>query len=431
MGCTMSFCGGKGSIMLDEVFAKAVAGGDPVVAELMRESQLGHLYIEGELAPKGDWPLVVEDGRIYLERSHFFETRIADELVRLVRGAVKPLYISAEGTEEQKRAITQSLTQPISLIAGGPGTGKSFTIGQIVKALPEDMRVAIAAPTGKAAMRIGGQTLHALLGIKHPRDFMTKDPHLGADVVIVDECSMIDAAMWSFFLKACPTGTRLILVGDPDQLPPVEAGTIFSELVSFAEKSQPKLLARLTKCLRTDRTDILDLAAAARLGEMIPHETTLPKLDGKAQILSCIKQGPWGVETINELIPPRKQVPIILTRSDPNLRLYNGETGILEGEWATFHERVHISDLPPYKKAYCITVHKSQGSEYDDVILLVPPGSEVFGREMIYTAITRARNSIRVVADTETLRLTLSNRCQRRSFVQERVSRALQHNGQS
>ncbi|MCH9614558.1 MAG: RecBCD enzyme subunit RecD [Chlamydiia bacterium] len=393
--------------MFAECFAKLL--GQEELKLVMEDAQLGHLYTEGEFAFDPSLPLVKEEGRIYLKRNFLFENMIASHLTRIWSANVKRLYI---------------LNNAVTILTGGPGTGKSHKIRELIEELPSSMRVHLAAPTGKAANKIGGETLHSLLGVKRPKDLLEKVPLIKADLVIVDECSMIDAGMWAHLFSAIPTGCRLLLVGDPDQLPPVEAGTIFTELVEFAKAHRPDSLIHLTKCYRTDQLEILEMAAKACGGQMIPFETSLGQLDPTWQYLSCVKGGPWGVKMINHLMPNESErLPVMITRNDKEVGLFNGDTGFIEGKW--FNKTLPIEALPPYDLAYCLSVHKSQGSEYQKVTVLVPPGSEVFGREILYTAITRAREAVRVVSDEATLKACLERTSRRRSHLGAKLESSL------
>ncbi|HEY5259758.1 MAG TPA: ATP-binding domain-containing protein, partial [Rhabdochlamydiaceae bacterium] len=145
------------------------------------------------------------------------------------------------------------------------------------------------------------------------------------------------------------------------------------------------------------------------------------------RILSTVRKGPFGVDAINQLLAARlrsPQVPIMITRNDYRLGLSNGETGMLQGEWAHFPDKEPIARaaLPSFEYAYALSVHKSQGSEYKRVLFLLPPGSEVFGREVLYTGVTRARDHIELQASEETLRNTLKNGSRKLSSVRERIS---------
>lgn len=313
---------------------------------------------------------------------------------------------------EQQEAIRFAAEHAVTLICGGPGTGKSYTAARLVAALGGPGEVAVAAPTGKAAANLGralgrpAQTLHALL----------QKPRLPHDLVVVDEGSMIDAGMMARLLQAVKTGARLVLLGDDDQLPPVEAGNLFADLVALSP------VCRLTRCLRTDLTEIVDKAEAVKQGKIIetlplPSIAELAQLEGT--ILTPLRRGPYGADALNRQLHARRKgpVPIVVKKNDLKRGLSNGDVGILEGGVARFTEDLSVPAalLPPYDYAYVLSVHKSQGSEYDRVHVLLPQGSERFGREMLYTAITRARHDVKVYGDPDIAQAVVSKRVLRLS----------------
>ena len=241
--------------------------------------------------------------------------------------------------------------------------------------------VCVCAPTGKAALLLREKleaevgTLHALLGIRDGKEMLFGGKGLDAGMVIVDECSMIDVGMWAALLRNIRYGTRLILVGDHDQLPPVEAGTVFGELCSFM-KERGRGYVHLDECMRSDRVEILEKAAAVREGRMIEYGRLERDIEGWKkggyQILSCLRKGPFGVEAINELMRDEGELPIMITRSHRRMKLSNGEMGVLikrdpgrgigKNDVARFGEREFPAVLlPEFELAYCISVHKSQG----------------------------------------------------------------------
>jgi exodeoxyribonuclease V alpha subunit len=344
----------------------------------------------------------------------------------------------------QIEAIKKASKGPLTLILGGPGTGKTFTAGFLVKTLLKlsnnKLKVALAAPTGKAAINLeksfGGDlkatTLHSLLNYKG------KEPKpLESDILVIDESSMIDLSLMEALLSSLKPKSRLILLGDPHQLPPVEVGRIFPEMIAFCEES----VIRLEECMRTDIKEILDLAHLVKEGlpidlffkekrhsvffeKELKFETCLNKCLGwleikgkeeaflhlkKSTLLSPLRKGPFGFERLNEAIflslkrlKKSVPVPIMIVRNDKRLNLFNGQMGVLfeEGS-ALFEERlIEKSSLPPYEVAFCLSVHKSQGSEFEEVTLLLPDGSEVFGKELLYTGITRAKNRLNLIGET-------------------------------
>jgi exodeoxyribonuclease V alpha subunit len=390
------------------------------------------------------------DNLIYLERNFDDETRILKHLQQLSFN-VKPLdYPPPSGlTEEQQKALNLALTHTLSVIEGGPGTGKTFLTSHLVKAMGPSAQVILAAPTGKAAARLKQfnpqatcGTLHSILGIKSQRQLTRGHSYVQADLIIIDESSMIDAKLLAFFLGSLQPGQRVVFLGDGNQLPPIESGSLFGDLVDLLPTGH------LQQCLRSDRLEVLGLAQDILAGkEVMPHqklskEFILQKaLENYSQenqfcILSPVREGPFGVNSLNQEIfqlfyrqmKPQDllAVPILITRTDYEAELYNGEVGILwrsrekllHAEFA--HRKIPASSLPPYELGYVLSVHKSQGSEFDHVLALVPPGSETFGREVLYTAVTRARHSVILCGDAEVIQKTVSRSSHRRSGLKVR-----------
>ncbi len=446
----------------------------------------------------------------YLQKNWIYESEILKHLKRLNQHSPTiPLSFSTIDetrlNEAQRKGVENAMTHSLSLLTGGPGTGKTFTAAHLVKAclhsLPEDkrrqMRIILTAPTGKAVAQLEGNlrnlisgevsiragTLHAILGIKPYQDEEEKMTILFADLIIVDECSMIDAKIFSQLLASVPTGARLILIGDKDQLPPIEAGSIFADLLDADVFPS----AHLTESLRSDRSEILKLShhikqgnTTAALeclegnseivwvdlkenkktllnlwekyqGHFITYEIERPQPEqiltkmGQFTLLSSMRQGALGVDEVNRyfLYQSLQQIPqnawwiapIMITRNDYPLELYNGDLGFLVrrvtsdfslrqfnlDDYALFHDRkggrfrykqIAALNLTSFEYSYCLSVHKSQGSEYDETVILVPPGSESFGREVLYTAVTRARNKISLMCskDLFTEALAISSR---------------------
>lgn len=409
---------------------------------------------------------IVRNGKdcFYLQKNWFLESSVCTEIKRLLSYSTKSKEqeYSPLLTAEQKKAVENALHFPLSMITGGPGTGKSFTALQIVAAFPKSCRVILTAPTGKAAShllkkctgeRIKGGTLHAILKEAEP---------LEADLVIADECSMIDAALFSRLLSSIKEGTHLVLMGDPDQLPAVEGGSFFADLVDAKQQGYPLPCTYLTECLRSDQKNILNLALAIRAGKPcmssalyfdekeVSHFFPLPsfskpdpqellkKMD-TFRILSTLRKGPFGVDTLNQkivecILAEKKPdqycpIPILITKNDKRTGLFNGEMGILimtpsqEEEYAFFDDgRIFPAFLlPSYEYAYCLSVHKSQGSEYDKVLLLIPEGSDFFGKEALYTAVTRAKKSIEIRGSQDLIRSTLQQSSRKASGLTGRL----------
>lgn len=440
---------------------------------------------------------------VYLQKNWVCETEILTQLKRLASSP--KIALSEQWTPDprlnalQLQAVQQGIQHTLSLLTGGPGTGKTFTAAQLVSAclaaLPtlqrSAFRIILTAPTGKAVAHLEGNlrkamgeevkvrsgTLHAILGIKNHGRKEELQP-LFADLVIVDECSMIDAAIFAKLLAAITTGTRVIFIGDQDQLPPVEAGSIFADLVDSGNFPTTKL----SVSLRSDRTEILALAQAIKEGnadkalsflseriewtdleedapaisqlyaqlwerckdhfpraslEKPVSEEIIAKL-GEFILLSCMRQGALGVDALNRhfLHQSLAQVsedswwiaPLMMTRNDHNLQLFNGDVGIMvrkvgadfslrqlrSEDYAVFKDRkgglrtIPALALDAFEYSYCLSVHKSQGSEYDEALVLVPKGSERFGREALYTAVTRVKTKLCIAANKETLRRAIA-----------------------
>jgi exodeoxyribonuclease V alpha subunit len=222
-----------------------------LLALLLAHSRQGHLALDIstldeslERAAKTlpELPCVIREGDyLYLQKNFHYQQEIARHLIRLMKSEVQsftpPLHLT--GNTEQQAAIHSAYLNPVSLLLGGPGTGKTYTAAQIIKTFAEQgCPIALAAPTGKAVAHLesyvrrlipeGAQvrykTLHSLLN---------ETPY--EPLILVDECSMIDARLFAQLLSTLESGTRLILVGDPDQLPPVEVGSIFSDIAKAVE----------------------------------------------------------------------------------------------------------------------------------------------------------------------------------------------------
>lgn len=377
---------------------------------------------------------------------------------------------------EQAEAVLQAVKHPLFCIWGGPGTGKTHTAGMFLKVLLQSLqgiegakfRMAIAAPTGKATnnlaksikrafgtqeIEIEVKTLHSILKIRQPGQRREEDSEevLPYDLLLVDESSMIDSSLCAKLLSRLASGSRLLFLGDPAQLPPVEPGDPFRGFV----EAQGVSIGKLDTSRRTELQPILDLAALVREGKeqetiaflkspqdgisfhcleeasfLTSHAKEL--LSGfsghmsegqqfqqlfKRQMLSPLKAGPFGTERINAQI--HKEVllrakgsyfePIVITKNDYQLSLSNGQIGLGFEDRVIFESTDAIRAIPrvllsSYEHAYCLSVHKSQGSEFDTVVLLLPPGSESFGRKMLYTAITRARKRLEIWSSEETVR---------------------------
>jgi exodeoxyribonuclease V alpha subunit len=310
---------------------------------------------------------------VYLSRYAEIECICAEEIKRLaalsLTLSLKDDDLSPRLTSQQRKAVLTSLSSPFSLITGGPGTGKTFTAAELVRAFCCRLEhrgppsILLAAPTGKAAAHleknvkkhiefdahISCGTLHALLSMHARRSGTRQGAPLCYDLMIVDEASMIDAALMRECLASVPLRGQLVLMGDPDQLPPVEVGSLFPELIKAAKEGAGIVFSELTECLRSDRKAILSLASAVNeqketealailaagdaaiqkrdfldpetpdgrsyealmrfvepfffyvlQGNLAPIEV-LKQLD-KFKVISCLRKGLHGVDTLNILL---------------------------------------------------------------------------------------------------------------------------------
>ncbi|MCK5736668.1 MAG: exodeoxyribonuclease V subunit alpha [Spirochaetaceae bacterium] len=461
---------------------------------------------------------LTHDGEfIYFLRRRKEEDRFLAALeLRSTQGSPSQLHFTDSGAggipDTPEGELLQGLIagRRLLLLAGGPGTGKTTTIANLLKLLkpqPGSLEVILAAPTGRAAARMSenlklqgstaGRTIHSLLGLypgRPPRH--DADRPLAAHLVIVDEASMVDLSLMNALLAALPESAVLILVGDPDQLPSVEAGAVLGDLLygeaDAVDKASPRgksplggAVVKLTKVYRSD-TAILEAAAAVRVGDIknlngilaapsgmvrlhapgspdtmariIAREfreatesakepfSGVDKISGvfssySAQaVLSPLRQGPWGVPAMNERVSwllgstasPFPGMPVMITRNDPSRNLWNGDRGVivtLEGQLrAAFPEAEEVRSfplaaLPGWEPAWVQTIHKSQGSEFDAVTILLPEGAErLLSREILYTAFTRARHAVNLYAELETVEAALERRVVRHSRIREWAS---------
>lgn len=430
------------------------------LAAVMQAARDGHICLDLDAIPapegpfKEEWKkkvlegssllspyLKIESTSVYLEKNYRYETDVLAELKRLA-GSSPLLQIETQLSEEQQAALNLVRSEKISIIAGGPGTGKTYLTTELVKSFGPASRIILTAPTGKAAARLKERnhhahcsTLHALLGITSNGEPLSLNPFLQADLIVVDEASMLDAKMMRLLLKSLPSGQRLVFLGDPHQLPPVESGSLFSDLIGLLPT------AFLKKCHRSDRKEILALAQQITEGKPpTPNGPlvfeTVQEFVQRGAILTPLREGPWGVKELNLKIDRHfhtrgeRAIPIMITRSDAELGLFNGEMGLL----ITFNEKPKVARfeiggevkefspaaLPAHELAYVLSVHKSQGSEFDHVLAIVPPGTEQFGKELLYTAVTRAKQSVAIIGDQEVIAQTIQHSSYRQSGIKKR-----------
>lgn len=480
------------------------------------------LVADGPDGP-ADRPLRWVDGRVYLDRYWRDEQTVrravadagpAPADAAALAGAVARLFpLPADAA--QRAALETAATSRLTVLTGGPGTGKTTTVARLVAALQSaagpGLRVALAAPTGKAAARLQesvhaevarleatdraavgdlqAMTIHRLLGRR--RDSTTRFLHdqqhrLPHDVVIVDESSMVSLPLMARLTDALRPSARLVLVGDPDQLASVEAGAVLGDLVAALPRGVVRLthahrygtaLADLAEAIRTgdadetlallrsgdehrslvepadERLSPADVAAlradiettgvaltdAARAGDAA---TALRAL-GAHRLLLAHREGPFGVahwaETAEAWVAAATGVPstgawplgrpLLVTENNRSVGLYNGDTGVVvadgSGVAVAFGDPdnprlVRPHQLPTVRPVHAMTVHRGQGSQFARVTLLLPPeSSPLLTRELLYTAVTRAREHVRVVGTQSAIRAAVDRPVRRASGLRE------------
>jgi exodeoxyribonuclease V alpha subunit len=534
-------------------FIKGFGEGDPptvAAALLSRTMRRGHICLDlgerpvdlADLLPAFTWPdlktwqkafaknravgrpdearpLVLDDaGRLYLRRYWEYENALA-EGIRTRCHAQDPT--SPRPVDLQEVAIEATLARRFVVISGGPGTGKTTTVLRILQRLVserggEKLRIALAAPTGKAAARLqetlrsgsgntsiadrlpkSASTLHRLLGSRPNSIYFwhnAKNP-LPVDLVVVDEASMVSLTMMAKLFDALPRKARVILLGDRDQLSSVEPGAVLADIASAASEPGPLYgsLVVLEKNYRFgNESNIFALSNAVRDGEVdraveILNSVERPDLSAEKtpppprvaeqlrqqviagysaylrtvdpnealekfkrfRVLCPLRVGPYGVESLNRHIEkilreeglitgaqdayPGK--PILITQNDHPLRLYNGDIGMLLPDpadrshllaWFTGDDgelrRIPPARLPEHEPAFAMTVHKSQGSEFDSVLLILPDKeSPLLTRELLYTGLTRARTRVEVWFQESVLRTAIARKIQRTSGLRDRL----------
>ncbi|RGY99284.1 ATP-dependent RecD-like DNA helicase [Clostridium sp. AM58-1XD] len=407
----------------------------------------------------------------------------------------------------QARAVAEAVNSGLLIITGGPGTGKTTIINTILKYFEgEGMEIFLAAPTGRAAKRMTeatgweAKTIHRLLelnGVPGEKDSTgmhfekNEENPLEADVVIIDEMSMVDIHLMHSLLKAVNVGTRLILVGDVNQLPSVGPGSVLKDIIDsgcfnvvkltriFRQASQSDIVVNAHKIhageqiplgkrsndflfIKRDHPDAIISAMITLIKEKLPGYVHAEPFD--IQIMTPMRKGALGVERINGILqeflnPPDKskeeresggvtyrvgdKVMQIKnnyqleweTRSrygipmESGLGVFNGDMGIIR-EINSFAETMTVEfdegkmveysfkQLEELELAYAITIHKSQGSEYPAVIIPVYSGPRMLmTRNLIYTAVTRAKNCVCLVGLPETFQSMVNNETEQRRYT--------------
>ncbi|HEY8219277.1 MAG TPA: exodeoxyribonuclease V subunit alpha [Methylobacter sp.] len=460
-------------------------------------------------------PLVIEQDRLYLHRYWNYENRLAMQIKAMIQAEhpreqldemLARYFEASDETDDQREAAKMAVRQSFCIITGGPGTGKTFTVVKILALLQElaeqPLHIALAAPTGKAAMRLQESigfskeklpcsdiiknripktvtTLHRLLGAMPPSPYFRHhaDKPLVHDLVVVDEASMVDLALMSKLLDALKPGARLILLGDKDQLASVDSGAVLADLamvetlqnnVYTLKKSHRfggtiKKLAEavnlqqdqlawqvlsdgIDSAVQCLNEDLINYIAAQQTDylQLIKADAEFEKVFqafSRFQVLCSNRQGKNGVADINyrveQKLAEQKQIdlaglwypgrPVMVTQNNPALNLYNGDIGICmqdgfsSGKLMVYFQRPDGSvkkylpaRVPPCETVFAMTIHKSQGSEFEEVLIVLPETiNPVLTKELLYTAITRAKKTIKLVAEEAVFAETVRQKIER------------------
>lgn len=419
----------------------------------------------------------------------------------------------------QKRAVLQSVRSGVMILSGGPGTGKTTTINTIIRYFEtEGMDILLAAPTGRAAKRMTeatgyeARTIHRLLEINGAMEGSSVKPEedsawqkegkraqferneenpLETDVVIIDEMSMVDIHLFKSLLSAVSVGTRLIMVGDVDQLPSVGPGQVLQDLINsrafpvvilkriFRQAGESDIVVNAHKINRGEEIELnnksMDFFFLERKDVNVIYKHMIQLIREKLppyvnagpydiQVLTPMRKGNLGVEVLNGILqqylnPPdgkkkehrlgerlfregdkvmqsknNYQIPWEVVSKygisvDSGMGIFNGDMGIitkideasslLEVEYDE-HRRAEysFSGLDEIELAYAVTIHKSQGSEYPAVLLPIMNGPKpLLNRNLLYTAVTRAKKCVTILGSRETLREMIQNEKQHRRYT--------------
>ncbi len=533
---------------------EAVAAAAPLVGDVVKKDARGFWYFDKYGVAVKEVGETIQD-RIGKTRDALSDAEL--DAVSAYKGWDKDGNSRDESLDkDQRAAVRAAVENRFAVVTGGPGTGKTTVLCSILRALfaktglkPAD--VALAAPTGRAAQRMGealraqcakavycgegdkaardeistltGRTVHALLGA--PNWFYNAENPLPHRLVVVDECSMVDLLLMQSLLSSLRRDCRIVLLGDRNQLPSVDAGAVLGDLTAILGKDlvgsgvfvelleSHRFTGRLRTCadefingndssIQSDesklprsgvepwtsalhavetengcflyriaksdkegdkdfheRVDALlkDWAVAHGLGKdgdlekqaeaiaqsgkplaELDKDETKPLFDAldASRILTVVRKGPFGVKHVNDLLLGMRLgrnpaqpltdngIPVMVTKNTPLMELFNGDVGVTvkrdDGVYVLFPrgERVvscPVSQLPEHELAYAITIHKSQGSEYENVLVVLPDDAThpLLSRQLVYTGITRAKKRAVILGTETALKTAIANKIER------------------
>jgi len=543
---------------------------DGHICTLVKDEDIDKIKQSTHVSHREPWdnkPFILMENRFYFQRYFSYETMVVQKVSRFLecgksslddeieklnhhKEVVEKLFSDDQKSDEpnwQNIAILNSVLHRFSIITGGPGTGKTTTVAKVLSlifTIKSDSEVVLVAQTGKATIRLKESlllakqkldideetkclfdkilpsTIHRLLGNQFDSvDFKhNKNKPLKYDTIIIDEASMIDVPLMAKLLDAISDQTKVILLGDKNQLASIEAGSVFADLCDASQMQNNLFPSHLIECfnqylntkipqtfiheklselhivitelqksfrfndnegigllsknilkgrilspeeLNRDSNkniqlkssiDCIEFTQAVSLFESyIKSNDPLKCLDlfNKIKVLCATHNGPHGVIAINQLIENHlhsknlidhsiqfyDKRPILITQNDYHSNLYNGDTGICIKE-KTGETNIYFKDennesgvralsphsLGKHNTVYAMTIHKSQGSEFDQVVVVLPTkhSSEHLSRELIYTAVTRAKNEVLLIGDSDTFKRGVSNKVTRASGISNR-----------
>jgi exodeoxyribonuclease V alpha subunit len=552
---------GKGNICLDLTTVAGCVVKEGPVEVLPSLEELAEILLESGVVgrPGDNSPLILDSPLLYLQRYYQYEKAVSSFVlekaersmegdpagVGKVVGRLFPEEPGDDGINWQKVASLVAFSGRLSVISGGPGTGKTTTVARLLAlclemAEKKELKIMLAAPTGKAAARLQGalveakealpcseelkerviaeaMTVHRLLGRGRAGFKYNKENPLSADIVVVDEASMVDLPLMARLMAAIPEKCRLILLGDRHQLASVQPGAVFGDLCQAARAGfshhfnryasstgivplpveendrLADLYVELKQSYRfKEDSGIFAVSSAVKEGDgeralallkdkqfadvrwqdlnemegeafsaqvlariqahmkyvldVSSPEEALPRMNSFA-VLCARRHGRLGVENINSLAAAALADnaimstdwyhgrPVMVRRNHHDRQLYNGDSGLFWGEndeagliqvyfaiGSSIREFLP-QQLPEHETAYAMTVHKSQGSEFEHVLLILPDEqSQVVTSELIYTALTRARKSIEVWGSEAAFKDAVASKVLRRSGLVKALS---------
>ena len=429
-------------------------------------------------AGENDFP---QEG-VYLPRYYQAEQIVFSQINRILKSSPWSL-ISKEPvldpfskvllTEEQYNAVKTAYKWPFSILTGGPGTGKTSSVKTLVYNAQKDGKsILLVAPTGRAAQRLSesanmsASTIHRALGYQNGTFEYNQSNPLQVDLIIVDECSMLDIELAASFFQAVQSGTHILFVGDPDQLPSVGPGDVLRDLIA----SGVIPTVQLTQIFRqSEDSTIIINAHAINHGQMpslndsndsyyfpVPQGTTgeelitdivvkrIPAKFGvdplRIQVLSPMYRGHLGVENVNRLLQEalnpavgekkeievrnivfREYDKVMVIRNNYEKNVFNGDIGYII---AIDHENKEVDiqvengevviykfeELDSLRLAYAITIHKSQGSEYKFAVIVISKEHlHMLSKNLLYTAMTRAKNCMIMIGHRSAIKAAIEN----------------------